>query len=388
MSEKKIKEDSINRILASCPMVSREDILKRLEKEKHKTGGLISEETLLRMIAAEFGCELAQNKVEVPLLMIRDLVPGLNDVAVIGRIVAIFSTKTFSGAKQGKFASLLLADKSDLLRVVLWNNKTDLIESGVVKMGQIVRFFHGYTREDSGGKAELHLGERSIFEAHPEGSNDRDYPSILRFSKKIADLTPKLRNKRVNIVAAVRRIFPPSVFDRENSSQGKVMRFLVDDESGEIAVVAWNEKVDELKSIKVGDKIQVVNGKVKKALGEGSEINVDGSSYFGLLTEVEEIRSVASLKESMNQVNVEGEVVTRPVMRDVKTRRGENLKLTTFELKDETGSIQVSAWRQHAEFAGNMTIGDRVVIRNAYVKRGFGDQLELSTRSGTVFERV
>ncbi len=370
-------------------MVSRDEILKRLEKEKQKTGGLISEETLLRMIAAEFGCELPNGKVEVPLLMIRDLVPGLNDVAVIGRIVAIFSTKTFSGAKQGKFASLLLADKGDLLRIVLWNDKTDLIESGIVKVGQIVRFSHGYTREDSGGKAELHLGEKSMIETNLEGLNDRDYPNILRFSKKIADLTPKLRNKRVNIVATVRKIFPSSVFERENSTQGKVMRFSVDDGSGEIAVVAWDEKVDELeKSMNVGDKIQVVNGKVRKALGEGSEINVDGSSYVGLLTEVEEICSVAGLKESMNQVNVEGEVVTRPVLRDVKTRKGENLKLTTFELKDETGSIQVSVWRQHAEFAGNMTVGDRIVIRNAYVKKGFGDQLELSTRNGTVFERA
>jgi ssDNA-binding replication factor A large subunit len=310
-------------------------------------------------------------------------------VAVTGRIVAVFSTKAFSGAKQGKFASLLLADKRDLLRVVLWNDKTDLIESGVVKVGQIVRFSHGYTREDSGGKAELHLGERSIVETSPEGLNDRDYPSILGFSKRIADLSEKFRNKRVNIVATVRRVFSPSVFERENSTQGKVMRFLVDDESGEVAVVAWNEKVDELeKSLKVGDKVQVVNGKVRKALGEGSEINVDGSSYVGLFAEVEETCTVASLYESMSQVNVEGEVVTRPVVRDVKSRMGESLKLTTFELKDETGSIQVSAWRQHAEFAGSIAVGDRIVIRNAYVKKGFGDRLELSTRSGTLFERV
>jgi hypothetical protein len=275
------------------------------------------------------------------------------------------------------------------LRVVLWNDKTDLLESGVVKVGQIVRFSHGYTREDSSGKAELHLGEKSVIEADLEGLNDRDYPNILRFSKKIADLTPKFWNKRVNVVATVRKVFSPSVFEREDSTSGKVMRFLVGDESGEIAVVVWNEKVDELeKSMNAGDKIQVVNGKVRKALGEGSEINVDGSSYIGRLAEVEEICSVAGLKEGMNQVSVEGIAVTRPVVRDVKTRGGEKVKLATFELKDETGSVQVSAWRQHAEFAGKMTVGDRIVIRNVYVKRGFDDRLELSTRSSTVFERV
>jgi hypothetical protein len=30
-----------------------------------------------------------------------------------------------------------------------------------------------------------------------------------------------------------------------------------------------------------------------------------------------------------------------------------------------------------------LKVGDRIVIKNAYVKRGFGDQLELSTRNAT-----
>jgi hypothetical protein len=51
-------EDIVGRILAVCPVITREQVLERLEKEKGRTGGLISEDTLLRVIAAEFGCEI------------------------------------------------------------------------------------------------------------------------------------------------------------------------------------------------------------------------------------------------------------------------------------------------------------------------------------------
>ena len=376
-------EDLINQIMTICPMVSRNQILERLVKEKRKTGGFISEEILLRMIAAEFGCE-PTSKVEIPVLMIKDLFPGLNDVAVVGRVLGVFSTRTFSGAKEGKFAGLLVADKSGLLRIVLWNDKTDLIDSKTLNVGQIVRFSHGYTREDSGGRPELHLGDRSEVEVNLEGLRESEYPGILKFSTKVGDLASVSKNRRVNVVAFVRRIFPSSTFERQDSSKGKVMRFVVADDTGEVAIVVWNEKADEMeKVLKVDDKLQIVNGKVKKAFGEGVEVNVDGSSYIGPFAEFDETCQIADLKEGSGLVSVEGKVVTKPVLRSVNTRRNEQVMLATFELEDESGRISVSAWRNHAETAGKLAVGDTVRFKNAYVKKGFVDNLELSTRSDT-----
>ena len=376
-------EDIINQIITLCPMVSRDQILERLDKEKRKTGGFISEEILLRMIAAEFGCE-PTDKVEIPVLMIKDLLPGLNDVTVVGRVLAVFSTRTFSGVKEGKFAGLLVADKSDLLRVVLWNDKTDLIDSKTLDVGQIVRFSHGYTREDSGGRAALHLGDRSEVEVNLEGVKENEYPSILKFSTKVGDLASVSKSKRVNVVATVRNIFPSSTFERQDSSKGKVMRFIVADHTGEVPIVVWNEKADEMERVlKVGDKLQIVNGKVKKALGESIEVNVDGSSYIGPFAEFDETFQIADLKEDSGVVSVEGKVVTKPVLRNVNTRRNEQVRLATFELEDKSGRIVVSAWRNHAETAGKLTVGDTVLVKNAYVKKGFVDNLELSTRSDT-----
>jgi replication factor A1 len=377
MSEKLIKQ-----ILSACSGISREEILKRLESEKRRVGGFISDETLLRMIAAEFGVEIPQNEALALTLSIKDLVPNLGDVTVVGRVVAVFSPKTFKGNRSGKFASLFIVDKSEIMRVILWNDKASLMESGEIKVGQIVRFSHGYTREDRGGKVELHIGDKSEIEINPGDVKTKDYPDISKFAIKIGEITPAFKNKKVNLVGKVKELFAASTFKRQDSSLGKRMRFILADETGEISVVVWNEKVDELeKTLKKGAGLQMVNARVKKALSEGLEIHVDNETYVGPLAE--EFLKIADLKEGLDCVDIEGEVVTKPLHRDVKTSKGEIVKLTVFELKDETGKIWVSAWRKHADAASNLKVGDKLIIKNAYVKKGFGDQLEISTRNTT-----
>jgi replication factor A1 len=382
-------EDIVGQILAACPRIAREQVLERLDREKRRTGGFISEETLLKVIAAEFGCEIPNGEATMPTLSLGDLIPSLNNVSAVGRVVAVFAPKMFSGNRSGKFASLLITDKSGILRIVLWNSKTDLIESGKLKVGQIVRFSRAYTKEDRAGKVELHIGEKGEVETNPHDAQAKDYPTISKFATKIGELAPNNKNRKVNIAGTVKNLFSASTFEREDLSSGKVMRFVLADETGEIPVVVWNEKVDELeKVLRNGVQLQIVNAKVKKALGEGLEVHVDSVTYVEVVESADEVQRIADLKEGLSRVNVEGEIVTKPMLRNVKTSREELLKVASFELKDETGTVWVSAWRKHAETAGNLRQGDRIIIKHAYVKKGFGDQLEISTRDATTITVV
>jgi DNA polymerase III alpha subunit len=167
------------------------------------------------------------------------------------------------------------------------------------------------------------------------------------------------------------------------------MRFILADETGEIPVVVWNEKADELeKTLRNGVHLQIVNAKVKKALGEGLEVHVDSVTYVETVESANEVQRIADLKEGLNRVNVEGEIVAKPILRNVRTSREGLLKVASFELKDETGTVWVSAWRKHAETVSNLRQGNRVIIKHAYVKKGFGDQLELSTSDATTITAI
>jgi ssDNA-binding replication factor A large subunit len=270
-------EEIIQQILSKHPEVSRNQILENLKIEKSKTSGLIADETLLRLIAARYGVEILQDRVYRK-LSISHLVPGLNDVTVTGRVVAVYPPRTFKGERSGKFASLMIADKDATLRVVLWNDKVELIEAGELKAGQIVRFSHGYTREDRKGKAELHLGNRSQIEIEPKNIKADEYPSIGKFATKINEITKAYKN--IHLTGTVKELFPASTFTRSDMSTGTVMHLRLADETGEIPVVVWNEKAEELeKSLEVNANLQLVNARVKETLSGEFEVHVDSYTY-------------------------------------------------------------------------------------------------------------
>jgi ssDNA-binding replication factor A large subunit len=382
-TQKMTTEEIIQHILSKHPEISREQILERLKTEKIKTGNLIADATLLRLIAAKYGVEILHDRVYDRKLSTSQLVPNLNDVTLSGRVVAVYPPKTFEGKRPGKFASLMITDKEGILRVVLWNDKVSLIESGKLKAGQVASFSHGYTREDRNGKAELHLSGKSEVELKPQNARAEDYPSIGRFATKIKEITKA--HKTIHLVGVVKEVFPSSTFTRQDQSTGKVLRFTLADSTGEVAAVVWNEKAEELEPfLKSNVELQLVNAKAKAASSGGFEIHVDTSTYVGISAIAEPVTKIASLSEDLNSVNVEGEVATTPVSREVTTSKGETVKLAVFELKDDTGTVWVSAWRKHAEAINNLKVGARLRLTNVYVKKGFEDKVELSTRSATV----
>ncbi|MEM2281626.1 MAG: hypothetical protein QXZ68_06540 [Candidatus Bathyarchaeia archaeon] len=368
-------DELINAITSKNPWVSRETILERLEEERRRSGGLISDDVLLKIVAAEFGVKLADT-VHVPSITIGSLVPGLSDVSVAGRVIAAYPSRGLDETARSRFASLLVADKSGVIRVVLWGDKAELVDSGRIRAGHVARFSHGYTREGLWGNVELHIGDRGevgILEA----AEAEGYPTITELSTKVGEITPRLKNKRVNIIGRIAEI--THVTD-------KVVRFVLADETGEIEVAACNEKVDDVKKfLKMGANLQLVNVKVKRASDGRMEAHVDRQTYIDVLTQPKkEFWKIAELKEGMKNINVQGTLATKPLKRKVKTAKGETVNLSVFEIKDETGTIWVSAWRKNAEKTANLKPGQKIIIKKADVRKGFADQLEIATKSTTI----
>jgi replication factor A1 len=372
----------IQKILAKNPEVSQFQILEKLQAERARTGGLLGDETLLRLIAAKYGVEVQQNSIQNSgTLSISRLFAGLNNVTVAGHLIAVFPTRTFEGERPGKFATLMVADKDGIIRVVLWNEKADLVEKGELKAGQAVRLIHGYTRQDRDGKVELHLGGKSKIEIEPQ-EKTTEYPAIDKFASKIGSLNKTSGN--VQLSGTVKTVLGSTKFTRSDQSDGTVLRFTLTDDSGEVTVVAWNEKALELeKNLRANASLQLGNVKVKEGQNGGIEVHVDFTSFVNIQTAPLQLTKIASLIEN-ETVNVEGVVSAVPESKEVTTAKGETVKLMVFELKDDSDAIKVSVWRQHAEALHELKIGDKLHLENAYVKKGFGNKMEVSTRSGTV----
>jgi replication factor A1 len=274
-------QDLIDEIQAKNPQINREQILERLAAERVKAGGLLGDETLLRLIAAKFGVHVQQNSFQNSgVLSSSRLFAGLNDVTVAGRLVAVFQAKSFQkGEKSGKFATVMLVDNEGLLRVVLWNEKAELVERGELAAGQVVRLLHGYTRDDRGGKTELHLGGKSRVEIEPEDKAAR-FPPLEKFTTKVKMLNKNSGN--VHLAGTVKAVLDIKTFTRADQSDGIVMRLIFADDSGEVTTVVWNEKAAELKNIKSETRLTLINARVKDTPSGGIEVHVDSSTFVNV----------------------------------------------------------------------------------------------------------
>ena len=387
--EKEITAEAvIQQILEKKPEVGKEQLLSRLSVARNMTGGLIADVSLLRMIAAELGVEVAnEDGIFVHRLSLGHVVAGLNNVTVTGRVVAVYPVKTFEGAKSGKLASVTIADNDSVVRVVLWNEQADIVESGTLKIGQIVKFMHGYTKADRFGTPELHIGERSAVEINPENARDEDYPSISKLAGKIGQLSSE--QKCANLEGKVKDVYASSAFTRSDQTAGKVLRIKVADDTGEVVAVFWNEKAEENEpKLKRGSPIQIMNGRLKLSQNGAIEVHVDSGTYVNVSEMPKNVVKIGCLAESSDDFDVEGEVASLPVTREVRTSKGEMVELSSFDLKDETGEVRVTAWREHSETAGLLMIGERVVLENVYAKMGYNGKLKLFTRSATIIKRV
>jgi len=154
-------EEIIKQILSQRIDLTREEIIERIEKNKKEAAHFLTDETAARLTASELGVKIDHKPAKLK-LQIADLVSGLNDVTITGQVQAIYPTKTFTRRDwtEGKLASILVSDKSATLRVILWDDKTELIEAGKIQKNTKVKISHGYVREGRNGKPELHLGDR------------------------------------------------------------------------------------------------------------------------------------------------------------------------------------------------------------------------------------
>jgi ssDNA-binding replication factor A large subunit len=275
-------KDLIREIQTQNPLITEQQLEQRLKEERTKCGGLLSDETLLRLIAAKLGMQVEQKSYHNSgIISTGRLIPGLNDVTVAGRLIGVFPVKTFQGEeKSGKFASVMLTDDDGILRVMLWDERVELVEKGELKANQAVRLLHGYTKEDRNGKVELHLGRKSQIEIEPPEKAIGSL-SIEKFTTKIGTLSPASGN--VHICGVVKGILGKKNFIRDAKNDGTVMKLTLADSSGQITVVVWNEKTMELDGLKENERLMLVNARAKEAQNGALELHVDSNTAISML---------------------------------------------------------------------------------------------------------
>ena len=143
-------EEIVNYILSHRSDLSFEKVIKAIEKKRVDSEGFLTDEAAARLVATELGLKVKCGH-SLPEAHINQLVSGLSDVTVSGRVLLVSKPHTFSGPQgTGQIARLLIADKTGSIKVVLWNDKAELVKK--IDTGQVMKVVHGYARRSRNGE--------------------------------------------------------------------------------------------------------------------------------------------------------------------------------------------------------------------------------------------
>jgi replication factor A1 len=72
---------------------------------------------------------------------------------------------------------------------------------------------------------------------------------------------------------------------------------------------------------------------------------------------------ITELRAGMSRVDVAATVIQLSESRDVTTRRGEQMKVATARVKDDSGEISLTLWNEQID---QVKVGNTVKIENGY----------------------
>jgi len=381
------KTEVTRRILAARPEMSAEAVLRLIEAKKRELGPLLTDEGAAYLVAEDLSVGLFEQPAPRLGSSIRDLVPGLKDVSVAGRILVLHAPQGFlrEDGSQGRALRLILGDDTGLTRVVLWNSKVDEFQAKGLAEGQGVRLRHGYTREDPDGGLELHAGEKAAIEPLEDSTATGLFPRQKALMVKIRDLGPV--ESQVWMEALVAQAEPPSVFRKENG-EGRVRRLVLQDETSRVGLVLWNKEIDELGPIEAGGRVSVIYGVLRPGPGHEPEIHLGRWGKVTVLSRATAPRArIADLDELRTSAFVEAVVVAVAPLREFTLPDGTPGRALSLLLADGSGMVRVTLWDEAVEDGLGLRGSNLVEFRPVSVTRRFGD-LEVQIRERGALSRL
>jgi len=278
-------ESIIQRILTSRRDLTYEQVARMIEEREKAGKGYFTTESVAQIVASELRVEIPRKDLRSE-ISIKNLVSGLDDVTITGRVIYVSPSQSFtrSVGAAAFVRRLVIADASGVLPVVLWDERAKDAEDKNVGVGDIVSFSHGYVREGPDGKTQLNLGTRGEIKILTADEPEDRYPRIEKFIRKIGEIDGK--SNRVNVTGIVQHLSLESSFKRKDGRDGKMRRLWLEDSTGGIEVVFWNEKVEQIKTLEEGQCLQITNARVRNRLDAQLQLHVEETSIVEVKTEV------------------------------------------------------------------------------------------------------
>jgi replication factor A1 len=278
---------------------SEEDLQKKIKSKEREFHGFITKQGALFLIAKEFGLDIhspgidqkvyqeIEHEIDYNEFHINaiDVKEKMANIVLLGKIVQIFPLKEFikKDGTPGIVGSFLFADKTGVLKIVLWNQHSKIMKSEYFTEGTIIRIINGYSKVGYNEKVEVHLPKKSRIVLDPEDISKKTQDKLNQLNLNDFDLSAyrEQQNTKENCnitiddlfkmdgfvksIAGFINKFSLKEFTKKNGEKSFLLKLELADKTGLIIVNIWDMKAIEiLRIIEKGMAIKLINLFLKK----------------------------------------------------------------------------------------------------------------------------
>lgn len=377
--------------------LGKEEIHQLINSKMDELGDFVTELGAAHIVAREKGVDLSSEPstpVQTIISIDQLVAEKMPNVNVLGRILRVYDPLTFKkkDGTEGTLLSAFVEDKTSKIRVVFWDQKAFEILQSNCKNGDPIRIFNGYTRSGRDGSIELHLGLRSQLQIRPSGIKDEDLPELKQSFMKITDITSKEID--VSVIGKVTQIDDILEFERSSGTKGQKRGMIIGDETGEIYINFWNEKVDKLDNVNLGEIIELIGLSAKVGIKGFIELHsnrftstslntqikdiIVKKGFIGITKEIEgQLTKIDQINDTNKLVSTKGLIINVNPLHEFSRENDTTGKVRDLLISDSSGIIRIVLWDDKTQDISEKDVDKILSILNGYIRTNKYSGLEV-----------
>ncbi|MFX0032386.1 MAG: hypothetical protein ACFE8E_04930 [Candidatus Hodarchaeota archaeon] len=253
--------------------------------------------------------------------------------------------------------------------------KTDAYITKIIQDTGLTRSeIHNLVEEKKGELKGLITDEGALFLIAKEYGVDvrsENVDLLKDIEINISDISLNMKN--LTLIGRIKDIYKIYDFVRENEEKGYVGSFLLNDNTGDIRIVVWNEHVNIFndQNFKENELVKILNGYAKEGK-YGIEIHIgrmgkvilspDDVDYKKYPKIKEEFIKINKINNKLKSVSVEGKILNKFPIKTFDRSSGETGSVESIIIMDNTGTSRITFWDEDITKIDDFDEGDYISI--------------------------
>ncbi|MFX1314424.1 MAG: hypothetical protein ACFE9T_01040 [Promethearchaeota archaeon] len=269
--------------------IDEEEIERQVKEKFNDYQGFMSKQAILILIAKEHGLTVhgssgnsaiyqkVENEIDYNdfIVPVSKIIENMNNIVITGRIIKKFNKKEFlkKDGSVGMVGSFIIADSSGQIKIVVWNEQTEIMDNEYFNGGQVIQIIGGYSKKGLKEELEVHLSKKGRIVLSPKSIDSINLPEIYEPRKRSNErniskiMIKDLYNKDgfIRAITGIAQIEEFKEITLKNGEKTFLLKLILTDDSSSIRVLVWGMyAVESLRILSKGNSIQLSNVFLKK----------------------------------------------------------------------------------------------------------------------------